>query len=143
MRRGTLEWPLRSNCEGAIPLLPHDPPRQSILRISYSNVPDIQDTPPHQLLPFQADSGTLLIQRIPDSRQILTRFEFAGVFIQKSLEPVAASAVGAELLGLLDVNGNPNDPFAESDLTALADLAPHDTTTVPIANDPTPPALVG
>lgn len=100
------------------------------------------DTPPDQVLPFQADSGTLLIQRIPGSSQTLTQTEFAGVFIQKSLEPVAASAAGAELLGLLDVDGKPNDPFVESDLTALADLATNDTTTVPIADDSTPPALV-
>ena len=82
------------------------------------------------------------VQRNPGSCHILTRTEFVGVFIQKSLEPVAASAAGAELLGLLGVDGNPDDPFAESDLTALANLAPNDTTTVPIANDSTAPALV-
>ena len=75
--------------------------------------------------------------------RLLTRTEFADVSIQDSLDPAAASVAGAELLGVLGVDGNLDDPCAESDMTALADLATDDTTTPTAANDSTPSALVG
>ena len=56
---------------------------------------------------------------------------------------MAALITGAELPGLLGVDGNVDNSYAERGLTAWADLATNDATTLTAANDSVPPALVG